>query len=433
MSGPTGKPRADEADADAEAEELEAERSPGAASSTPRPAGGGSSIADLAAQGDIEGLLALARAYRAGQGGIGRDLSKCFEAYKAAAELGDAAAEHAVALFYLAGGVVPRDEREGAGRLRAAADKGHVPAKVYLGNLYELGVHYKADPSKADVWYRNAARAAGLTDEPGRPEHQRAMAELGCVRYCLEILADEATTEQDRTRFLQKAKAYGWREPRPAGARASAIPASTTDPAGLEAAEEEAVASSRRLVEARAAAPAKPAAAKPAASAPEAQPDEERVRAKAKALEKSVKTAKPSRIQLGVGLTAFLYTLVFMAAAIVVGHLATEGARVLVEQGQPVPVVGPRLHLILPLAVGVIGVVPTLLVYRIATSARAIVVGGAAAGMGALLWGFAATTLLATRTLQMVAFGVAGFLAALLVLGILGGAKGGQAPKRPRS
>ncbi len=72
----------------------------------------------LVARGDVEGLLVLARAYRAGTGGQARDLHKCFDCYREAASLGSAEAEYAVALFYLSGGVVQEDLKEGAARLR---------------------------------------------------------------------------------------------------------------------------------------------------------------------------------------------------------------------------------------------------------------------------------------------------------------------------
>src|SRR5258708_5675977 len=116
----------------------------------------------LKKRGDVKGLLTLAKAYRSGQAPGGRDMKRCYAAYQAAAELGSPDAEYAVALFCMSGGIVAQDLKEGATRLRAAAEKGSVPAKVYLGNLYELGIHYKADPEKADVWYRNAARGARL-------------------------------------------------------------------------------------------------------------------------------------------------------------------------------------------------------------------------------------------------------------------------------
>src|SRR5690242_13459967 len=95
---------------------------------------------DAIAEGDVDALLALAKTRRAA-----KDMKGCYDAYKAAAELGSPEAEYAVALFLMTGGVVPQDLKEGTMRLRSAADKGSVPAKVYVGNLYELGIHYKAD------------------------------------------------------------------------------------------------------------------------------------------------------------------------------------------------------------------------------------------------------------------------------------------------
>ena len=103
--------------------------------------------------------------------GVPRDLTKCLACYREAAALGSAEAEYAVALFLLSGGSVPQDLKEGAARLRSAADKGDLGAKVYLANLYELGVHYARDPEKADVWYRSAARGAGIQEAPGTQQY----------------------------------------------------------------------------------------------------------------------------------------------------------------------------------------------------------------------------------------------------------------------
>ena len=379
----------------------------------------GRSLAKLVAGSDVDGLLALAKAYRSGTGSVPRDLKQCFECYRAAAGLGSAAAEHAVALFYLTGGVVERDEREGAARLRSAADQGHTPAKVYLANLYELGIHYKADAEKADVWYRNAARSSGLTLEPGTPEHLRAMAEIGCVRHCLEIVRDEATTEEDRAYFLKKAKTHGYRDRASSpGSRSSAPPSATGAPMSstLPAILDEAVLTP---------VPAEPTAAEgaPAAKAATKKQDAAPSREDKKAKRR---VSLGSRIEWGHGLTGFVYASVFMGAALAGGHLLTEGARVLVADGQPVPVVGDRIHWIAPLALGLIGVFPTVVVYRIPTVGRAILVGAFAGLAGELAWGFPGGVLFSARLTQIVAFSAAGFLAALLVLGLFGGVRSGQ-------
>src|SRR5262249_20198174 len=159
---------------------------------------------------DVEGLLTLAKAYRAGTGPGGRDLGRCLEAYRAAAEAGSADAEFAVALFCMTGSVVTQDLKEGATRLRSAAEKGSGPAKVYLGNLYELGIHYKADREKADVWYRNAARGARVTAEPDSDEYNQALADLGCVRYALALTEQGTLDEAEKERLLQRARAHGY-------------------------------------------------------------------------------------------------------------------------------------------------------------------------------------------------------------------------------
>jgi len=133
----------------------------------------------------------------------------------------------------------------------------------------------------------------------------------------------------------------------------------------------------------------------------------------------------PSRTH---ALAAFAFEAMFLAASAAAGHLATLGAAELVRHGTPVPVVGARVDLILPLLIGVVGVLPAFLMYKAGTVLRAIVVGGIAAGAGYAAWGAPHVTLLLGKELQALVFGVAGFLATLLVLGLLGGAK---PPRKP--
>ena len=73
----------------------------------------------LRQRGDVPGLLALAKAHRAGTAPSGRDLKKCLEAYRAAAELGSGDAEYAVALFHINGGAVVAQETGGDRYARA--------------------------------------------------------------------------------------------------------------------------------------------------------------------------------------------------------------------------------------------------------------------------------------------------------------------------
>lgn len=395
------------------------EASPAEAAEEDESAGDFASIESLVAQADVEGLLELARAHRAGAEGVPRDLLQCFRCYDEAAKLGSASAEYSAALFHLSGGIVPKDQKLGAMRLRTAADAGYAPAKVYLANLYELGIHYKADTEKANVWYRNAARSSGIDEEPGTPEFVRAMAELGCVRYCLVLVEDPATSEADRAHFNRKAKAFGYRDPGGPEGRLSPTPPDVSAQApSVEAKTNE---------------------AQPAPAKSEVDRDlrtarvSERAGTKEPAPAKKEEKAKPPSLPLdwSLGAYAFLYAVVFMGGALAGGHALHEGARVLLEDGKPIPLVGARLELVRPIVFGVVGVLPMLLAYRLDTLARALVVSGVGAVVGEILWS-THTELLPVHATQVLGFAAAGLLAALLVLGIAGGTRSSKRPRFKR-
>jgi hypothetical protein len=380
----------------------------------------------LRLRADVPGLLALAKAYRSGAAPGGRDLAKCLTAYRAAAELGSAEAEYAVALFHMNGGtVVAQDLKEGATRLRVAADKGSVPAKVYLGNLYELGIHYKADAEKADVWYRNAARAAHVEAEQGTDDWARALADLGCARHVLSLTRAPGVTEDDTARLLARAKAHGY------GLRVRDGLADATDRA--------------TFVDALAGAEgARPAAGTPAAdpsveaarrerkdTSPEtkdAKQKAEQSRAKAAEQSRAKATARSARVKTA--LAAFGYTLIFVLAGLGAGYAALLGARELVAHGHQLPGLGTRTRAVFPIVLGVVGVLPATLVYRFATVLKGLVLGAAVGGVGWVAWGTGSGAFHGDRPLQALAFGLGGFLAALFVLGLLGGAK--QRQRGPR-
>jgi len=436
MSEPLER-KAKSADADheaASAAEVEAEAEAAAGAVAEDRAGAGAeaaarldSIDALRAAGDVEGLIRLARAHRSGTAGLARELPRCFEAYRAASDLGSAVASHALGLFYLHGGPVAPDEMEAAKRFRAAADAGHLASKVVIANFYECGIHYRADPAKGDVWYRNVARAAGIEDEPTTPAFDQAMAELGCVRHVLAVIALSDTGAADRTRLLRIAKIHGHRE-----GRASITTQLTTQLTEEELAEEQ-IAALERLT----GAPAPVAtgvsrvrAPDPGATATDSVADPARVStsdATAKALDKDKETRasrlpKPPKAQVGLGLTAFFFSLVCAGVAVVAGHVAPP---FLVDRGLPIPVLGMRFDLVLPVALLAVGALPNLLVYRLSAWLRAMLLGGAAGVAGEVLWGVG-QRFVATRMMQISDLVVAGFLAGLLVFGIFGGAKPGS-------
>lgn len=383
---------------------------------------------------DVPGLLALAKAYRSGTAPGGRDMKQCLEAYRAAAELGSAEAEYAVALFHMNGGtVVAQDLKEGATRLRAAAEKGSVPAKVYLGNLYELGLHYKADAEKADVWYRNAGRGARIEAAQGSEEWNRALADLGCARHVLVLTRDPSLDEAEKARLLARAKAHGYglrvrdEAAEAAGDRATFVDAlagaeapsmtGTPPPVAVDLAPRERKDTSPETRQAK----QKVEEARARSQPPPAQKVDPRAAAAAK------KKAAERSARLRAALGAFGYALLFAVAGVGAGYAATLGARELVAHGQVLPLLGTKTRLVFPIVLGVIGILPAWLVYRIGTVLKALVLAAVVGGIGWVAWGTGRGAFHPDRELQALAFAVAGFLAALLVLGLLGGAK----PPRP--
>jgi hypothetical protein len=411
----------------------------------------------LRKQANVPGLLTLAKAYRSGTAPDGRDMAKCLEAYRAAAELGSAEAEYGVALFYMNGGtVVPQDLRQGTLHLRTAAEKGSVPAKVYLGNLYELGINYKADAEKADVWYRNAARGAQVESEQGSDAWNHELAELGCARHALLLSKDPSVDEDEKKRLLARAKAHGYglriREDVTEGDRVTFVDALTSAEAATATAAAATATPPPVAVDLRgrgAAAPAEPrqrkdtspetAQAKRRAEEGSAKTDPPKAPldpAAAAAAEKAARLAKRKSAERTARLTgalaAFGYALLFALAGAGAGYAATLGASELVAHGHVLPLVGTKTRLVFPIVLGLVGVLPAWLVYKLGTVLKALVLGAIVAGVGWVAWGTGQGAFHGDRPLQALAFGLAGFLAGLLVLGLIGGAKLPRAQPRPR-
>lgn len=96
------------------------------------------------------------------------------------------------------------------------------------------------------------------------------------------------------------------------------------------------------------------------------------------------------------------------------------------------PLVGTQTRLVFPIVLGVVGVLPACLVYKLGTVLKALVPGAALGGVGWVAWGTGQGAFHGDRPLQALAFGLAGFLAGLLVLGLLGGAKLPRSAPRSR-
>ena len=405
-------------------------------------------LESLRKRADVPGLLALAKACRAGTAPGGRDMKRCLDAYHAAAELGSAEAEFAVALFHLNGGtIVAQDLKEGTMRLRSAAEKGSVPAKVYLGNLYELGIHYKADAEKADVWYRNAARGARIEAEPASDEWNRALADLGCARHVLVLTRDPASAEGETKRLLARAKAHGHglriRDDASESDRATFVDAlvgaetsaltGTPPPVAIDLSPRQRKDTSPETKQAKHKADERAKSERPPASPGPLDPAAKAAAERADRAQRKKAAERNARLRAGLG--AFGYALLFALAGIGAGYAATLGAHELVANGtlsHGLPLIGTKIRLVFPIVLGVIGVLPTWLVYKFGAVLKALVMGAVVGGVGWVAWGTGRGAYHPDRPLQALAFALAGFLAGLLVLGLFGGAKQPRAQSRPR-
>jgi TPR repeat protein len=385
-------------------------------------------IESLEAAGDGAALMDLAREKRAE-----KDLAAALRCYEAAARLGHADASYAAALFHMTGGVVPQDLKEGTARLRAAADGGVVAAKIYMGNLYELGVHFKADAEKADVWYRAAARAAGVEGEPGSPEYVRALAELGAARFV--DLAASGATEEELARWKKKASTLGLA----LKARISSLPGdiprdlAASAPIAPRVGPKPTASPKDDMDDALAAlAKERDAEKRPARAESKraAEPDGPAAKTTQKSRKAESAEGTPRERMFGftpsLGLRAFGVAALFMIGALAAGWFGMEGARLLSAGGTVLPLVDQQPERVFFAILALVGVLPSLLSYRFRTWVASLGGGAVFASVGFFLHGSPQGTLTPSRPMQSLAFALAGYLACLLVFGVFGGAK----PKR---
>jgi hypothetical protein len=367
------------------------------------------SIDELLAAENATGLIELAAAYRAGTPYVDRDLFKALECFEAASRLGHAEAEYFAGLAYFNGLGIGKDPTEGAKRMRSAAQRGSLRAKVYVANLYEMGVVYAVDREKADVWYRNVARAADIDADPVTEAYGLAMAELGSVRHCLALVADEHVPKKDRAFYLKKAKSMGYahrlqearRETAPSPPAAPAVGSAEVDtPSEDAAAPAEATASEEKK------------SAEKTDSAKKTREDDE---------EEQAPVLLGAQWTWGAGILAFLAAAFFASAATGAGWLAMEGSRALAEAGRALPYVGSMHELVFGAVVLLLGVLPAMATYRPKVVAMASLAGAAAAAGAWYL--FDAQPLLWDRLAQAAAGGLGLMLLVLLCLGVLGGTR----------
>lgn len=374
----------------------------------PAPVDADASLDDLRDREDVEAILRRAKALRLGDG-MARDIEASFEHYRVAAELGSPHGKFSEALFYLSGAVVAEDVTAGLGKLRAAAQAGSLRAKVYLANVYELGVGREPDFEKADVWYRSAVRAAKIEIDPDEDEagFTLAMADLGSIRHARVVLKDDSIPKKERYAYLTKAKALGF-----------ALHQRNKQRASMEQEEIQ-----REIEEAMKAPPPEEEGAEGDAAADEA--DAKKADAKKKREKPEPESGPqigPSKPKMGERFTAFVIAMFFVGLGIGAGVMGTVAAKELIAAGEAVPVFGMHWGYILPTTVSM-SMVLVALVYQWRTILASMVGAGALGAAGWTLWKNPAGSLFADRLTQAHVFGVVGLVVALLVLGLLGGTR----------
>lgn len=262
----------------------------------------------------------------------------------------------------------------------------------------------------------------------------------------LLLVRDPAIDEDEKKRLLARAKAHGYglkiRDDAGADARdadratfvdalagaESSAATATPPPVAVDIPRRERKDTSPETAEAK----RRAEAARSKTDPPKAVVDPV-AKAAAEKAEKAHKRKVAERsARLSAGLAAFGYALLFALAGSGAGYAATLGARELVAHGHVLPLVGTQTRLVFPIVLGVVGVLPACLVYKLGTVLKALVPGAALGGVGWVAWGTGQGAFHGDRPLQALAFGLAGFLAGLLVLGLLGGAKLPRSAPRSR-
>jgi len=118
-----------------------------------------SKLKGIADGGYAPAQVYLARLYETGQGGVSVNLAEARRWTARAADAGDPAAMHNLALFYFRGEGGPSDAAAAGRWFKAAAQHGVVDSQYNLGLLYQSGSGVPKDLAQAYKWFSLAASA----------------------------------------------------------------------------------------------------------------------------------------------------------------------------------------------------------------------------------------------------------------------------------
>ena len=107
-----------------------------------------------ARSGDHEAQYTLAHLLLKGQGGVRRDVGSAISWFERSAGKGHKDAPFDLALLYLDGSLIPKDNRKALYWLHQAADAGNSEAQYYLAQIYKA-----RDVEQAVIWLKQAAEA----------------------------------------------------------------------------------------------------------------------------------------------------------------------------------------------------------------------------------------------------------------------------------
>ena len=144
----------------------------------------------IADAGHVPAQLALARFYADGKAGVTQSLPEARKWTARAAEGGDPAAMHNLALYYFRGEGGPQDTAAAAGWFRKAAQRGVTDSQYNLAQLYQAGSGVPRDLAEAYKWFSIAAiggdaqaRAAAVALEDHLSTGQLAAAESAADHF----------------------------------------------------------------------------------------------------------------------------------------------------------------------------------------------------------------------------------------------------------
>ncbi|HEY3948059.1 peptidoglycan-binding protein, partial [Phenylobacterium sp.] len=138
----------------------------------------------IADGGNAPAQIFLARLYETGEAGVSQNLGEARRWTMRAAEAGEPAAMHNLALYYFRGEGGPADAVAAAQWFRKAAERGVVDSQFNLGLLYQSGSGVPRDLVQADKWFMiaanagdNEARASAMDLQAKLPPAQLTQAE----------------------------------------------------------------------------------------------------------------------------------------------------------------------------------------------------------------------------------------------------------------